>query len=175
MIRSRRIAPFLSRICEGGIVMSLLVTSDGELLGSHVVEENPIALEPSDVGALVTEVAADYQRLGTELQRLDNKAAGVVSTLAQTNKSSNDTTTTTTNNNNNNTNNNNKNSSNNKGLLPCLLIEMNEGYWVGIAGASSDTYVVAIAEPSVPQGLIKERLLTVSRHVKESFSQIEGP
>ena len=169
MIRSRRIAPFLSRICEGGIVMSLLVTSDGELLGSHVVEENPIALEPSDVGALVTEVAADYQRLGTELQRLDNKAAGVVSTLAQTNKSSNDTTTTTNNNNNN------KNSSNYKGLLPCLLIEMNEGYWVGIAGASSDTYVVAIAEPSVPQGLIKERLLAVSRHVKESFSQIEGP
>ncbi len=165
MIRSRRIAPFLSRICEGGIIMSLLVTSDGELLGSHVVEENPIALEPSDVGALVTEVAADYQRLGTELQRLDNKAAGVVGTISQNNKSSNENTT-----------NSNKNLvNNNKGLLPCLLVEMDEGYWVGIAGASSDTYVVAIAEPSVPQGLIKERLLAVSRHVKESFSQIEGP
>ena len=145
--------------------MSLLVTSDGELLGSHVVEENPIALEPSDVGALVTEVAADYQRLGTELQRLDNKAAGVVGTISQNNKSSNENTT-----------NSNKNLvNNNKGLLPCLLVEMDEGYWVGIAGASSDTYVVAIAEPSVPQGLIKERLLAVSRHVKESFSQIEGP
>lgn len=139
MIRSQRISPFLSRICGDGIPMSLLVTANGELLGSHVVEDNPISLEPSDVGALVTEVAADYLQLGKELQRLDNKTI----------KSSN-------------------------GLLPCLIVEMNEGNWIGIAGAGSDCYVVAIAEPSVPQGFLKERLLAVSQYVKESFSQIEG-
>mmetsp|Transcript_10745 Transcript_10745/g.14485 ORF Transcript_10745/g.14485 Transcript_10745/m.14485 type:complete len:189 (+) Transcript_10745:111-677(+) len=98
MIRSRRIPPLLSRICNDGIHSALLVTSDGELLGSYNEREdttttttapsspssspptqstnNAIAdqLDMAAIGALISEVAGDYLKLGNELQLLDGMA-----------------------------------------------------------------------------------------------------
>lgn len=67
MIRSCRIPPMLSRICGDGVEAALLVTTDGELLGvSHPLPET-LEKTISEVGSLVTEVFADYARLGVEL------------------------------------------------------------------------------------------------------------
>ena len=94
MIRSRRIPPLLSRVTVDGITSTLLVTSDGELLGTSFSTapnaggsvtaeetENPNipdsaepALDMAAVGALVAEVAAEYHRLGNELQLLDPRS-----------------------------------------------------------------------------------------------------
>mmetsp|Transcript_6396 Transcript_6396/g.9052 ORF Transcript_6396/g.9052 Transcript_6396/m.9052 type:complete len:145 (-) Transcript_6396:208-642(-) len=75
MIRSCRIPPLLSRICGDGINAALVVTNDGELLGSAQSPKSAaMMMEPeevSHVGSLVTEIAMDYSRLGNELELLD--------------------------------------------------------------------------------------------------------
>eukprot|EP00978_Attheya_sp_CCMP212_P014002 scaffold35411_cov56-Attheya_sp.AAC.7 len=72
MIRSSRIPPVLSRICGGGIHAALLITMDGELLGSYQDPEHEGFPEKnmSDVGALVSEVASDYRQMGVDLSLL---------------------------------------------------------------------------------------------------------
>ena len=104
MIRSRNIQPLLSRITGDGINAALLVTADGALLGSssdadqlpatasaaaaaasppdegaganpNAPAEQQHSLDYAAIGALVAEVAADYQRLGIELNHLDPRAA----------------------------------------------------------------------------------------------------
>ena len=67
MIRSCRIPPSLSRICGEGIQAALLVTTDGELLGASYPLPAELEKSVSQVGSLVTEIAADYSRLGHEL------------------------------------------------------------------------------------------------------------
>mmetsp|Transcript_9797 Transcript_9797/g.13805 ORF Transcript_9797/g.13805 Transcript_9797/m.13805 type:complete len:144 (-) Transcript_9797:142-573(-) len=74
MIRSCRIPPLLSRICGDGIDAALVVTNDGELLGSAQSPKSASMMEPDEVahaGSLVTEIAMDYSRLGNELELLD--------------------------------------------------------------------------------------------------------
>jgi hypothetical protein len=100
MIRSSRIPILLDRVCTDGILFSLLITNDGELLGHSTKESDETSdkifhehtdssqfidkpcdsstsvgacwksLEPSDVGALVAEVVEDYRRLGVELSQI---------------------------------------------------------------------------------------------------------
>lgn len=101
MIRSSRIPLILDKICTDGISMSLLISKDGELLGSSTTRgsiqqqqhqqsmeestsntkinvpssknnELPMSnINPSDVAALIAEVIQDYKRLGCELALLD--------------------------------------------------------------------------------------------------------
>jgi predicted regulator of Ras-like GTPase activity (Roadblock/LC7/MglB family) len=63
MIRSCRIPAVLNRICSDHIQTALLVTLDGELLGSSTSSMH----DPETLGSLVAEIALDYQRLGEDL------------------------------------------------------------------------------------------------------------
>jgi hypothetical protein len=92
MIRSRSIPTVLSRAIGDGIHAILLIDANGELLGSYgspppthepdnaagslssVVNPNPLKdwpLDAASIGALISEVAGDYRRLGEELVLLD--------------------------------------------------------------------------------------------------------
>ena len=96
MIRSRSIPAVLSRVTGDGIHAILLVDADGELLGSHgtppptqndiinniggtitstVIANNEKSthwpLDAASIGALISEVAGDYRRMGEELLLLD--------------------------------------------------------------------------------------------------------
>jgi len=87
MIRSRSIPTVLSRITGDGIHAVLLIDSDGELLGSYgnpppqthnkiSQDDNNVLssqwpLDASSIGALISEVAGDYSRMGEELLLLD--------------------------------------------------------------------------------------------------------
>ena len=76
MIRSCRIPSVLSRICVGDDVIqtAMLVTNDGELLGSTSstyinTDGNRESIE--NLGTLIADIAVDYQRLGDEFAILD--------------------------------------------------------------------------------------------------------
>jgi len=87
MIRSRSIPTVLSRITGDGIHAVFLIDSDGELLGSYgnpppqthnkiSQDDNNVLssqwpLDASSIGALISEVAGDYSRMGEELLLLD--------------------------------------------------------------------------------------------------------
>lgn len=61
MIRSTRIPAVLDRICDGPIKSAMLVTSDGELLGSSTN-----ARDPENFATLATSITMDYRSLGEE-------------------------------------------------------------------------------------------------------------
>mmetsp|Transcript_40711 Transcript_40711/g.85533 ORF Transcript_40711/g.85533 Transcript_40711/m.85533 type:complete len:230 (-) Transcript_40711:98-787(-) len=95
MIRSRSIPTVLSRATGDGIHAILLIDADGELLGSYgnpppirnpqtddinnnggnnIAEKTTThhwPLDAASVGALISEVAGDYRRMGEELLLLD--------------------------------------------------------------------------------------------------------
>jgi hypothetical protein len=96
MIRSRSIPSVLSRATGDGIHAILLIDSVGELIGSHgkpppqhpsSVDNGGVAgsaaaaavrnekhhwpLDAASIGALISEVAGDYRRMGEELLFLD--------------------------------------------------------------------------------------------------------
>ena len=89
MIRSRSIPAVLSRATGDGIHAILLIDADGELLGSYGNpppihdennggttttahnEKNHWPLDAASIGALISEVAGDYRRMGEELLLLD--------------------------------------------------------------------------------------------------------
>uniref|UniRef100_A0A7S2EBN6 Roadblock/LAMTOR2 domain-containing protein n=1 Tax=Trieres chinensis TaxID=1514140 RepID=A0A7S2EBN6_TRICV len=176
MIRSRRIPPLLSRVTGDGITSALLVTSDGELLGTSTAasslpggafqaeeKENPnspdsaeLPIDMAAVGALVAEVAADYHRLGNELQLLDPRGMQPAPVVASPQPGG-------------------STPSGVKGKssssLKCLIVELDMGL-VGVASAGSDCYVVALAEPKVEHGMLKARLTVLAAHVQEALSQL---
>jgi predicted regulator of Ras-like GTPase activity (Roadblock/LC7/MglB family) len=72
MIRSCRIPPVLNRICDGDNIRSaLLVTSDGELLGTSTTTPTNNNMTAESFGTLVADIAADYVRLGEEYAGID--------------------------------------------------------------------------------------------------------
>ena len=66
MIRSSQIPSLLHRICGNGIVAAMVVTADGELLGSSYRKHSE---QIADRATLITDVILDYIRLGTELHQ----------------------------------------------------------------------------------------------------------
>lgn len=59
-----------------------------------------------------------------------------------------------------------------KSFMQCLLIEMDMGV-IGVAVcAGIDCFVIAVAKPNAPLGLLKSRLECLARHVQESFSTL---
>ena len=97
MIRSRSIPIVLSRVAGDGIHAILLIDNDGELLGSYgsppprhpaqdetncggvasggglaaAVPDMKWPLDAASIGALISEVAGDYSRMGEDLLLLD--------------------------------------------------------------------------------------------------------
>ena len=66
MIRSSQIPSLLHRICGNGIVAAMVVTADGELLGTSFRKHSE---QIADKATLITDVILDYIRLGTELHQ----------------------------------------------------------------------------------------------------------
>jgi hypothetical protein len=60
-----------------------------------------------------------------------------------------------------------------KSHMECLLIEMDLGL-VGITSCSG-CFVIAVAKPDTPPGLMKARLQTLAVHVQESLSALTEP
>jgi hypothetical protein len=78
MIRSGRIPPILNRICDAQVPTALLVTYDGELLGTSNVLVHPMFhgqhyKDPEAFGTLLADIAMEYSRLGEEYSQ-DNKS-----------------------------------------------------------------------------------------------------
>lgn len=263
MIRSSSLHSTLSRVCNNGIYAALLITKDGELLGSYI-SEGPIRtssgsnnmanqstnpqedgtnkapidkpnlnseekdeneeskskqrafnIDPKDIGALVAETVDDYKRLGFELGLLNplvspsykfsslsstmtnntseirRESANESSTSKNVNGGEGNESTFDENGNDpsrespsmNNMNNPNptiegtttnptNTSRKERGRLHCLMLELDQGI-VGVAGATSNTYVVTLAEEEAHQGMIKGRLLALASHIREAFSQLD--
>ena len=223
MIRSRNIQPLLSRITGDGINAALLVTADGALLGSssdadqlpatasaaaaadsppdegaganpNAPAEQQHSLDYAAIGALMAEVAADYQRLGIELNHLDpraaqqlaqqqaqaqlsgaaagaasptsNNPASVEVTSPSSTAGGSSATGTGTGGN---------PSAASKAKAPtgntlrCMIVEM-DGGTIGVSSAgASDCYVVAMADADVEHGLLRARLTALSDHCAEAF------
>lgn len=69
MIRSCRIPAVLNRICDDKIQSALLVTADGELLGTSTKNAPP--KDPESFGTLVSDITVGYCRLGEEFAAVD--------------------------------------------------------------------------------------------------------
>lgn len=225
MIRSRNIQPLLSRITGDGINAALLVTADGALLGSSSDADQPPAatatgaaapaaapdeatganpnapadqqhrLDYAAIGALVAEVAADYQRLGIELNHLDPRAAQQLAQqqaqAAQLSGAAAGAASPTSNNpasvevtspssvaggsSATGTGTGGTASAASKAKAPtgntlrCMIVEM-DGGTIGVSSAgASDCYVVAMADTDVEHGLLRARLTALSDHCAEAF------
>lgn len=223
MIRSRNIQPLLSRITGDGINAALLVTADGALLGSSSDADQPPAatatgaaapaaapdegtganpnapadqqhrLDYAAIGALVAEVAADYQRLGIELNHLDPRAAQQLAQqqaqAAQLSGAASGAASPTSNNpasvevtspsstaggsSATGTGTGGNPSAASKAKAPtgikCMIVEM-DGGTIGVSSAgASDCYVVALADTDVEHGLLRARLTALSDHCAEAF------
>jgi hypothetical protein len=148
MIRSCRIPDVLKRICTDNIIQTaLLVTSDGELLGStattFVSADGTSKESIESLGTLIADIALDYISLGDEYALLDAVTHSQVP-LAQPKKSH----------------------------LQCLLIELEQGL-VGVSTCVGvDCMVIAIAAPSAPLGSVKARLLATTEYVQEALSPL---
>ena len=75
MIRSARIPSVLRRICTDNIIQTaLLVTTDGELLGStattFVSPDGTSTESIESLGTLIADIAIDYGKLGDEYANL---------------------------------------------------------------------------------------------------------
>jgi hypothetical protein len=145
MIRSARIPHILSRICTDHVIQTaVLVTSDGELLGStsttFVSPDGSTRESVEHLGTLIADIAVDYQRLGNEYAALDN---GTTPQPPQK-----------------------------KSHMQCLLLELEQGL-VGVSGCVGvDCLVIAIAAPNAPLGTITARLQAITEYVQEALSPL---
>jgi hypothetical protein len=71
MIRSGSIPQVLNRICDDTIYSALLVTMDGELMGTSTAAHSYEVTDPEALGALLADIAVDYGKLGQEYAGLD--------------------------------------------------------------------------------------------------------
>ena len=168
MIRSARIPALLDRICDKNnkdddgnamIRQALLVTADGELLGCSNPDppapggnnnsnnsSSPIPISSSSFGTLIADIAVDYQRLGEEYATA-TAADDAASSSQRSNKSS-------------------------ASHLQCLLLEMDRGLVAVTACTEMDCFVVAVASPEAPRGLVKARLQALAVHVQEALLEL---
>jgi len=177
----------------GSYGTSLPITQDGNNNGAMTIPSSSAAdnssnnwssLDAASIGALISEVAGDYKRLGEELQLLDpennnrhDKAAmmeddediqkrelggggGGGSSGEESGKDGVG-----------------KGSGKEKSLdsgvnMKSLVIELEHGF-VGVASAGQGYYVIALADTTVQQGALAGRLRSTGSHVREALSQLD--
>jgi hypothetical protein len=194
MLRSRRIPPLLERVTGDGIHTALLVTGDGELLGSFTTEQSadaqhdppmmpvqrgcdgqiPVVNEKIDlvsVSALVAEVVGDYKRAGHELSFIRGAPLKTSSSIHHQSQDSSSSS---------------ANNASSMYPLKCLLLEMEYGI-IGIVSTAAytvsspsraDCYIAAIGDASVCDhpGLLKSRLSNCAGFVGEALLHLaEAP
>jgi hypothetical protein len=144
MIRSARMPTVLSRICTDQVIQTaVLVTTDGELLGStSTTFLSPDGSRESveNLGTLIADIAVDYQRLGDEYAGLDGN--GTTGTVSK------------------------------KSHLQCLFLELEQGLVAVSSCVGVDCLVIAIAAPDAPLGMIKTRLQAITEYVQEGLSPL---
>ena len=198
MIRSRAIPTVLSRATGDGIHAVLLIDADGELLGSAGSppphgenNESKIdwPLDAASIGALISEVAGDYRRLGDELLLLDplydsqrsnimsNDGSKDISGSEEGMQSQQDDTPRddgkqlSESSGGNQQGKDGKEKNGHGSNLKSLVIEMEYGV-VGVASADQ-FYVIALADTTVQHGTLTGRLRTLGSHVGEALSQLD--
>jgi hypothetical protein len=201
MIRSCRIPSVLSRICTDNVIQTaLLVTTDGELLGSTATTflspDGTTKESIESLGTLIADIAVDYGRLGEEYANLDpggivppnavvDVAAGTTGGASLSSSGNNSI----------------SSSSVAKGqqqplsaqqqaqqqALPtpgkrshmqCLLLELELGLVAVSACVGVDCMVIAICAPSAPLGTVRARLQAITAHVQENLTPLamtQGP
>mmetsp|Transcript_16083 Transcript_16083/g.29149 ORF Transcript_16083/g.29149 Transcript_16083/m.29149 type:complete len:223 (-) Transcript_16083:258-926(-) len=222
MIRSRSIPAVLSRATGDGIHAILLIDADGELLGSYGNpppihdennggtttttttahnEKNHWPLDAASIGALISEVAGDYRRMGEELLLLDpqydsqrqlngsgadgrKEGGGGEGGLRQQQEGSSggvdregemgvDRGSSALQQ----AEVGDKNGKDKVNLdsgtnLKSLVIELDCGV-VGVASAGPDFYIIALADSAVQHGALTGRLRSLGSHVREALSQLD--
>lgn len=184
MIRSCRIPSVLRRICTDNVIQTaLLVTTDGELLGSTATTflspDGTTKESIESLGTLIADIAVDYSRLGEEYANLDpvpltpvnapNAAAQQASgastggASAATASSSSGVSVQSSSS---------SSPSNKKSHLQCLLLELELGLVAVSTCVGVDCMVIAIAAPSAPLGSVKARLQAITAHVQEALSPL---
>jgi hypothetical protein len=161
MIRSCRIPDILKRICtDNAIQIALLVTLDGELLGStattFISPDGTTKESIQSLGTLIADIAMDYTSLGDEYALLDDVPStshhaqpDAVSTQQQLQQQQ-----------------------RKKSHLQCLMIELEQGL-VGVSACvGADCLVIVIAAPSAPLGSVKARLQATAEYVQEALSPL---
>mmetsp|Transcript_34628 Transcript_34628/g.39521 ORF Transcript_34628/g.39521 Transcript_34628/m.39521 type:complete len:197 (-) Transcript_34628:141-731(-) len=182
MIRSCRIPSVLERICtENYFQTALLVTTDGELLGStakYFFGPDGTSKESIEsLGTLIADIAVDYSRLGEEYANLD------IGSSSSNNNNNNNTgttvasmTTTLTASGGGSSSAIHQQSSNNNrkkcSHLQCLLLELELGLVAVSTCVGVDCMVIAIASPTAPLGSIKARLHAITEYVQEALSPL---
>mmetsp|Transcript_24175 Transcript_24175/g.51330 ORF Transcript_24175/g.51330 Transcript_24175/m.51330 type:complete len:192 (+) Transcript_24175:764-1339(+) len=182
MIRSCRIPSVLRRICTDNVIQTaLLVTTDGELLGSTATTflspDGTTKESIESLGTLIADIAVDYGRLGEEYANLDPAGVVPVPSMVPAGAASS----------------NGSSSSaqgvvspssaasgvtvaaaapNRKSHLQCLLLELELGLVAVSTCVGVDCMVIAIAAPSAPLGSVKARLQAITAHVQEALSPL---
>ena len=149
MIRSARVPSILSRITTDKVIQTaILVTTDGELLGStsstfvSPVDGSKESIE--NIGTLLADIAIDYQRLGDDYSQLETNVS-MGGGVPPPKKPSH---------------------------LQCLLLEFDQGLIGVSACAGVDYLVMGIAAPDAPMGMIKTRLQLMAEHVQEALAPL---
>ena len=199
MIRSRSIPAVLSRATGDGIHAVLLIDADGELIGSagspppaslqNKGENNDAKiawpLDAASIGALISEVAGDYRRLGDELLLLDplydSQRSNIISNDnddgSKDMQSQQDGMTRDIGKQHSEGSAGNQQGKDGKDKagqgsnLKSLIIEMEYGV-VGVASADQ-FYVIALADTTVQHGTLTGRLRSLGSHVGEALSQLD--
>ena len=202
MIRSRSIPTVLSRAIGDGIHAVLLIDANGELLGSagspppaslqnkdEESNDGKIAwpLDAASIGALISEVAEDYRRLGDELLLLDplydlqrsnvgndgskdiRPEEGIQS--QQDGISRDDSKAHAESSIGSQPGKDGKEKNGQGSNLKSLIIEMEYGV-VGVASAGQ-FYVIALADATVQHGTLTGRLRSLGSHVGEALSLLD--
>jgi hypothetical protein len=187
MIRSCRIPSVLQRICTDNIIQTaLLVTTDGELLGStattFISADGTSKESIESLGTLIADIAIDYMQLGNEYANLDiggggDTAAAAAGTSTPTSAAAAAAATTSSSSSSSAQqqqqqppNGGSKKSSSSH--LQCLFLEMEFGLVAVSACVGVDCMVIAIAAPTAPLGSVKARLHAITEYVQESFSPL---
>ncbi len=198
MIRSRSIPAVLSRATGDGIHAVLLIDADGELLGSagspppaslqNKGENNDAKiawpLDAASIGALISEVAGDYRRLGDELLLLDPLYDSQRSNISSNDDGSKEDMQSqqdgmtrdirkqhSEGSAGNQQGKDGKDKAGQGSNLKSLIIEMEYGV-VGVASADQ-FYVIALADTTVQHGTLTGRLRSLGSHVGEALSQLD--
>lgn len=212
MIRSRSIPAVLSRATGDGIHAVLLIDADGELLGSagspppaslqNKGENNDAKiawpLDAASIGALISEVAGDYRRLGDELLLLDPLYDSQRSNISSNDDGSKDDIMQSQQDGmtrdirkqhsegsaGNQQGKDGKDKAGQGSNLKSLIIEMEYGV-VGVASVwptstachgkrtTDQFYVIALADTTVQHGTLTGRLRSLGSHVGEALSQLD--